>query len=116
MQIQRGLLTLFDLCKPPGYRVRSNLAYCFIRRRGKVQGMGRSVRGVGSCEGTEKSEDGDKRRIRSALYTVLILKSHDYLLVFIWLSTLPYSFLIGLPDAAQLCRSILERSSVRVKG
>ena len=48
-------------------------------------------REAGSCEGTEKSEDGDERRIRSALYTILILKSHDYLLVFIWLSTFPYS-------------------------
>ena len=62
--------------------------------------MGRDMREAGSCEGTEKSEDGDERRIRSALYTVLILKSHDYLLVFIWLSTLPYSFLLGLSGAA----------------
>ena len=78
--------------------------------------MGRGMSGVGGCEGTEKSEDGDERRIRSALYTVLILRSHDYLLVFIWLSTLSYWFPLGLSGAAQLCRSILERSSARVKG
>ena len=46
-------------------------------------GVGRGIREAGRCEGTEKSEDGDERRIRSALYTILILKSHDYLLVFI---------------------------------
>ena len=45
------------------------------------------MREAGSCEGTEKSEDGDEGWIRSALYTILILKSHDCLLVFIWLST-----------------------------
>ena len=78
--------------------------------------MSRGVREVGSCEGTEKSEDGDERRIRSALYTVLILRSHDYLLIFIWLSTLPYSFLLGLSGAAQLCCSIPEYSNTRVKG
>ena len=74
------------------------------------------MREAGSCEGTEKSEDGGERRIRSALYTVLILRSHDYLLVFIWLSILPYSFLLGLSGAARLCRSILECSNTRVKG
>ena len=78
--------------------------------------MGRGMREAGSCEGTEKSEDGDERRIRSALYIVLILRSHDYLLVFIWLSTFPYSSFLGLSGAARLCRSILERSSTRVKG
>ena len=62
--------------------------------------------GVSSCEGTEKSEDGDEGRIRSALYTVLILRSPDYLLVFIWLSTFPYSSFLGLSGAAQLCCSI----------
>ena len=53
--------------------------------------MGRVMRGVSSCEGTEKREDGDERWIRSALYTILSFRSHDYLLVFIWLSTFPYS-------------------------
>ena len=71
---------------------------------------------AGSCESTEKSEDGDERRIRSALYTVLILRSRDYLLIFIWFSTLPYSFFLGLSGAAQLCRSIPEYSNTRVKG
>ena len=74
------------------------------------------MREVGSCEGTEKSEDGDKRRIRPALYTILILKSHDYLLVFIWSSIFHHPSFLGLAGAAQLCRSILERSSARVKG
>ena len=77
--------------------------------------MGRGMRETGSCEGTEKSEDGDERRIRSVLYTILILKSHDYLLVFIWLSTFPHSSFLGLSGAAQLCRSILECSSIRVR-
>ena len=71
---------------------------------------------MSSCEGTEKSEDGDKRRIRSALYTILILKSHDYLLIFIWFSTFPHLSLLGLSGAARLCRSVLECSSARVKG
>ena len=71
---------------------------------------------AGSCEGTEKSEDGDERRIRFALYTILILRSHDYLLVFIWFSTFPHSSSLGLSGAAQLCRSLLERSNARVKG
>ena len=62
--------------------------------------MGRGMSKAGSCEGTEKSEDGDERRIRSALYTVLILKSHDYLLVFIWFSTLPYPSFFSLSGAA----------------
>ena len=78
--------------------------------------MGRGMREAGSCEGTEKSEDGDERRIRSVLYNVLILKSHDYLLVFIWLSSFPYSFFLGFSGAVQLCHGILERSSARVKG
>ena len=78
--------------------------------------MGRSVREVGSCEGTEKSEDGDERRIRSILYTIPILRSHDYLLVCIWFPTLLYLFLLGLSDTAQLCRSIPEYSNTRVKG
>ena len=77
---------------------------------------GRGKREAGSCEGTEKSEDGDKRRIRFALYTVPIPRSHDYLLIFIWLPTFPYSSFLGLSGAAQLCRSILERSRIRVKG
>ena len=58
---------------------------------GEVQEGVEVMREAGSCEGTEKSEDGDEGRIRSTLYTILILKSHDYLLVFIWLSTFPYS-------------------------
>ena len=66
----------------------------------EIQGMGRGMREAGSCEGTEKSEDGDERRIRSALYTALILRSHDYLLIFIWLSTFPYSSLFGSSGAA----------------
>ena len=78
--------------------------------------MGRSMREVGSCEGTEKSEDGDEGRIRSTLYTILILRSHDYLLLFIWLPTFPYSSFLGLSGAARLCRSILDRSTVRVEG
>ena len=82
----------------------------------KYKGWVEDMREAGSCEGTEKSEDGDDRQIRSALYTVLILRSHDYLLVFIWLSSFPYSFFFSLSGAARLCRSILERSSNRVKG
>ena len=78
--------------------------------------MSRGRREAGSCEGTEKSEDGDERRIRFALYTILILWSHDYLLIFIWFSTLPYSSFLGLSDAAQLCRSIPEYFNTRVKG
>ena len=78
--------------------------------------MGGGKREAGSCEGTEKSEDGDVRPIRSALYTILILKSHDYLLIFIWFPTFPYSSFLGLSSAARLCRSILEHSSIRVKG
>ena len=74
------------------------------------------IREAGSCEDTEKSEDGDERRIRSALYTILIIRSHDYLLVFIWLSTFLYSSSLSLSGAARLCRSILEHSSTRVKG
>ena len=62
--------------------------------------MSRGRREAGSCEGTEKSEDGDERRIRSALYTVLILRSHDYLLVFVWLSTFPYLSSLNLSNAA----------------
>ena len=74
------------------------------------------MREAGRCEGTEKSEDGGKRRIMFVLYTILILRSHDYLLVFIWLPTFPYSSFLGLSSAAQLCRSVLERSSARVEG
>ena len=59
---------------------------------------------------------GNEGQIRSALYTVLILKSHDCLLVFIWSPTFPLSFFLGLSAAARLCRSILEHSSIRVKG
>ena len=74
------------------------------------------MREADGCEGTEKSEDGDEGRIRSALSTILILRSHDYLLVFIWLPTFPYSSFVGLSGAARLCRSILERSIARVEG
>ena len=79
-------------------------------------GIDRGMREAGSCEGTEKSEDGDERRIRSALYTILILKSHDYLLVFIWFPIFPHSSFLGLSGTAQLRHSLLECSSVRVKG
>ena len=88
----------------PERREGNNLAY-FIAR-GECARGGRGKREAGSCEGTEKSEDGDKRQIRSALYTILIPRSHDYLLVFIWFPTFPYSFFLGLSGAAQLCRSI----------
>ena len=71
---------------------------------------------AGSCEGTEKSEDGDEGRIRFVLYTILILRSHDCLLVFIWFPTFPYPSFFSLSGAARLGRSILERSSTRVKG
>ena len=82
---------------------------------GRIQEVG-GKRKAGSCEGTEKSEDGDERRIRSALYTALILRSHDYLLVFIWLSSLPFPFFLSLSGAVLLCRSISEYSNTRVKG
>ena len=78
--------------------------------------MGRCKREADSCEDTEKSEDGGERRIRSALYTALILRSHDYLLIFIWLILLHYSSLLGLSGAARLCRSFLEYSNTRAKG
>ena len=74
------------------------------------------MRETGSREVTEKSEDGDEGRIRSTLYTILILRSHDYLLVFIWLPTFPYSSFLGLSGAAQLCRSVLDHSTARVEG
>ena len=56
------------------------LLTCLLSRETRYKEVGKYERGAGSCEGTEKSEDGDERRIRSALYTILILRSHDYLL------------------------------------
>ena len=79
---------------------------------GEVEVRGR----LSGCEGTEKSEDRDERQIRFALYTILILRSHDYLLVFIRFPIFPYPSFLGLSGAVQLCHSIPERSGIRVKG
>ena len=78
--------------------------------------MGRGMREQVVVRVQRRVRMGNEGRIRSALYTILILKSHDYLLMFIWSPTFPHSSFLSLSVAARLCRSILERSSIRVKG
>ena len=72
----------------------------YLQGEGVEYRRDRGKREAGSCEGTEKSEDGDEGRLRSSLYTILILRSHGYLLVFIWFSTFPHSSFLGLSGAA----------------